>query len=598
MARNSRLQPLADLVTGQLMETEDSSLRDRPDLKLNDARLEALDLWSKDPWSFLTGVDPETHKPIINTQDQKDRKHPVKPFPTGLEYLHYLVELLESERYIQIEKASQMIVTTTIALWSAWRCCFNEAHKVLLSKHKEAEAEVILAEKIKTPWQAMPEWMQIELPCRVKPAHKAIFPKRQSYILGLPENAAAADARGTTYNIGLIDEAEWQDELQAILTAMLPRAGQIVFWSTPAPGGEGARIFRSYLANDPIRFSPALVELRKKFCDLKGITTRRNEDKDFTICRIEHTADPAKRTKEWEKQARRAYPSDADFRREMKIDRKSNAGRPYHPAFSEQPELYKKRAPGLITAPIVRSWDFGGRNPACLWSQWSKKSRRFWVLRELLGKDIDTYAFADLVLYLSGQLSYESMVAHTTPGGGNRCYELLEDLKYDRAYPAPPWFVGNHTFLDYAGHEALRPGPGLSKAGDPKIAAEILATRDIHVMAHYVFEKSRKQVIDALAKVRSDGLPGILLDPACPILHRGLTGEIVYAKGTPSNPDPNVPEKSSVHSHLYEALGYAVVNTVALEQAEYMLQPSEGGMPPMDEDDSEYISSYLAGGEL
>ena len=861
MGRRYSLDPLADLVTGAAEETDDA-VRERPELALTDRRLEALDLWSKDPWSFLTGTDPDTNQPIIRTIDQRDKKNPIKAFPSHLAYLHYYIEVMEAEPYIATEKCSQMIVSTITLLRELWAGGFKQAHKTLLSKHKEEEASQRLDEKIRQVWLLMPDWLRAALPLSLKPKNKITWGKNGSTILGLPENAAAADARGQTYNTGLIDEAEYQDVLGEILTAMLPRAGQVIFWSTPGPAGEGARVFREYLKDDPIKLHPHLVALKKKYAHVKGVTLRRNEDKNVTIVKIEHTADPEKRKESWLREAAKPYPSMAQFRREILLDRTSNAGRPFYPAFAENPRRYVKAAPGLIDAPIIRGWDFGGRNPACLargtrvlradlrwvpveslkvgtaivafdenpaggsggsrcwrigevlsteshlkpcllvslddgteftcstdhrflvvertheggrsrrnawaradnlrvgavmpkffepwpepsgydagwvggfydgegslssrphgglsidlaqvrnglldrlfeiieadgfvvgrweqkekrpnqqdtertslqggwnevmrflgtyrperliekharlfrgrgphmqrraavrvksiemvgqrevivletsastylaegfghhncvWGQWSKRSRRFWVLREILGKDIDTYAFRDVVKYLSGQMALESLVAHNTPSGSNRAYELLAELSQNRSYPAPPWFAGSMiAYVDFAGHEAVRPGPGLSKAGDPKVAAEVLAAGDIYVLPQYTFQRSRTQVINGLSRVRNDGMPGIMLDPACPILIKGLTGEIVYAKGTPGKPDPNEPVKDSIYSHLHEALGYALVNTVALDHADYFATTADGELPPaeLDEDESEVIDSYITGGEL
>src|SRR4030042_55470 len=97
LGRRYSPDPLADLVTGSA-EVEEEELRERPELRLTDERLEALDRWSKDPWAFLTGTDPTTNEPIIRTQDQKDKAHPVKAFPSHLAYLHYLVEVIENEQ--------------------------------------------------------------------------------------------------------------------------------------------------------------------------------------------------------------------------------------------------------------------------------------------------------------------------------------------------------------------------------------------------------------------------------------------------------------------------------------------------------------------
>jgi hypothetical protein len=131
------------------------------------------------------------------------------------------------------------------------------------------------------------------------------------------------------------------------------------------------------------------------------------------------------------------------------------------------------------------------------------------------------------------------------------------------------------------------------------VAAEVLALGEIYVLPQYTFQRSRTSVINGLARVRADGLPGILLDPACPLLIRGLCGEIVYAKGTPGKPDPNEPAKDAIYSHLHEALGYILVNVVTLDNADYFASTADGQLPAaeLDEDETEIIESYITRGE-
>src|SRR6185295_19136319 len=104
----------------------------------------------------------------------------------------------------------------------------------------------------------------------------------------------------------------------------------------------------------------SLAEIERKHGKIPGVTVRRNERKGFTILRLHYTADPAKRDPSWMEKRRKEYPSDAQWRREMEIDRSAKAGQAYYPAFAEHPERYIKRCPGLIRGPIVRAWDFGG----------------------------------------------------------------------------------------------------------------------------------------------------------------------------------------------------------------------------------------------
>jgi len=196
------------------------------------------------------GQDPETGRPVIWTMDERDKEHPIKPFPENLDYLHYLVELLDNppEPLTVIEKSSQVMATTTIMLHSSHDCALHSGRKVMLSKHKEAEAEAILRDKVRFPWSQMPSWLQRALPISKTPANRVTWTNTNSMIWGLTENAAAAEARGNTYTRGLIDEGEYQDGLQALITAMRPRTEQVVLWSTPAIGGHGASVTKRLLA--------------------------------------------------------------------------------------------------------------------------------------------------------------------------------------------------------------------------------------------------------------------------------------------------------------------------------------------------------------
>lgn len=572
--------------------------RDNPDLILTPAREDALEKWKADPtgWSFLSAKDPDTGEPIVRTIDQRDKKTPIKPFPVQLDYLHYLVDLLHNEPYGICEKSSQMVVTTTISLSTAIKCAIHPGYKALLSKHSEEEAEIILAEKIRDPWRLMPSWVQRQFPISKKPKNTVFFghsSEIQSVYMGLPENAAEAKARGQTYNFGQIDEAEFQEMLRALITAMKPRCSQLWFWSTPSIGGDGVTTFREYLANDPVTLKkhPGLWAIKKKWAFVKGMDVRRNEDKDFTIVRIHYSADPSK-TKEWAEVQKKGYPSRVLWEQEMEISRRSSAGQLFYPQFSENPRRYMLRMRHIPSGPVLRGYDFGGRNPACVWSYWSPKSRRFVVLRELLGIDIDTYQFRDLVKYLSGQLSLESLQQHP------RAMQMLdESIKAEKDYPEPPWFEGKHRYYDFAGHEAVMTGRGLTRDGEAKTAAEIMALGDIYLTAAWTSQNSRTSIVNGLSKIYEDGWGGILFDPACKLLIEGMFNKIVYAKATATQPDPTLPAKDAVYSHLHEALGYILTNVVRLEDAD-MLPASYGpdGMPLPEPESDIQISSYLCEG--
>lgn len=590
-----------DLALG--LGQDDEEERENQDLKLTPQREDLLELWKQNPWDFLTAKDPDTGLAIVRTIDQRDNAETVKPFPAHLEYVHYLIDVVHNEPKILIEKARQMFVSTGILLYFFWKCAFRDGYSTLLSKLSEEEAEILLYQKIRQPWQMLPPWLQRQIPASMKPKNQIFFRKVnsgiESTILGLAENAARAKARGQTYQSALIDEAEYFGELREMITAMLPSSNQLVFWSTPAAAGEGVEVFRSYLGDDPVTLqaNPSLWATQQKWAHVQGMSVRRNEAKNFSIVRIEHNADPKKRGAEWEAAAIKEMPSVADFRREMKIDRTSNAGKPFHPQFAESPRRFVVRCDQIPrNTTIIRSWDFGGR-PACLWSVWDARRKRLWILRELLGIDINTFQFRDLVKYMSGQMSLESLTALYENDSDPRALQMLVSLKDEPAYPAAPWFEGAHRFVDFAGHEG-RMGPrGLVKSGVPQTADEILEQGGIHLYSRFTLHSSRTEIINGLSRIAEDGWARILLDPACKLLWEGLHSGIVYDKPTAKNPNPDKPMPHRTYSHLYDCLGYACANVLSVEEADYFkasFGPDGRIIMPSGEDAQ--VLSYLTGG--
>jgi len=237
---------------------------------------------------------------------------------------------------------------------------------------------------------------------------------------------------------------------------------------------------------------------------------------------------------------------------------------------------------------------FGHHN--CVWGIWSRKSKRFIVARELLGYNIDTYQFCDLVKYLSGQISLEALAGHT------RALQMLDELKFNRAYYDEtkqhvfPWFEGQHKWLDFAGNEGPIGARGLVRKGEAQTAAQILGLADVILYSRQIFHSKRTEVINGLSRARADGWPGLLLDPACSLLWTGLTTGLVYKKATSDNPDPSEVAPHAIYSHLYDALGYAVCNMVELEDAEGLrMTVGPDGHLVMPAGPDLQMASYLVG---
>lgn len=278
------------------------------------------------------------------------------------------------------------------------------------------------------------------------------------------------------------------------------------------------------------------------------------------VVELDYFADPVKRTPEWLADARRAYPSHRDFRREFLRDWTSPAGDVFYPEWhlNGGDELYVRPSPGIIDAPVVRGWDFGFRMPSCVWLQRSPVSGRVFVLRSIMPQDIDTWSFRDLVMYLSGQVGIEML--------GPRALTWVKKIADDPRLPSPPWFeTAGATplrFLDFAGQEAVAIKATVDQDTKERTDAQVLEAAGIVLQVYSGPVKARETIVRKLLQVQPDGWPGLLVDPANPLIIDGFHGGYSYPKGTTANPQPTDPLKDGYYEHTHDALGYALVGVV------------------------------------
>jgi hypothetical protein len=189
-------------------------------------------------------VDPVTNRQIYWTQDERDDKLPIKPFPGHQEYLYHFTDALWRESLVFVPKSRQMYVSTITLAFVMWHCLFIDARRWLISKVTEDEAKELLRDKIRFPYFNLPKWFREIYTATDKPEDRMVFGATKSRILAVAENAAVRELRGGTASGVLIDEAAFQRELPNMWTAAQPMAARIIAVSTPNIGNPGARFMK------------------------------------------------------------------------------------------------------------------------------------------------------------------------------------------------------------------------------------------------------------------------------------------------------------------------------------------------------------------
>jgi hypothetical protein len=513
------------------------------DATLTPERRAALEKWAKHPWKFFTAKDPHTRRPIINTVDVRDKTKPLKPFPAH-RYLRIIIEVFLHETHIFITKASQMYATTIVMLWLYWQCLFRDRSRSWLSKSTEDEAKELLQERIRDVHAETPRWFQDWANVSETPARIVRFRRTKGRITGLAKNLDKAGGRGATVATAVVDEAEFQDHLAAVMTAALPRATQTIALSTPNPGSIGGDIFEQYLEID----TRGMPGTRTHYEEMPGLLVRRTS-KGAVVIELDYWADPAKDAK-WAEAQRPLYPGRGDFERELERSRSVIGTNPYYPEYSDA--LHLRSAPdALPDLPVDCGWDLGRNKPAAMFSMYSPAEDLFWALRELAPVDIGIWDFVALVLFVRGQ--WEEPALEKYP----RAVEIVAALRKSKHYPDPPWFAPNTTFRDYSGPEALAPAGGVAPDRREKTDRDIVESFGLQLNVRAAKINARTSIFRRLLAKRADGSVGFYVDPWCPVLRKALAGGLEK-----SRTNPQKPAKGKGFDDVHDGVGYTMVQIV------------------------------------
>jgi hypothetical protein len=229
---------------------------------------------------------------------------------------------------------------------------------------------------------------------------------------------------------------------------------------------------------------------------VQGITEF-DSDTGIHVLELHYSADPDKRSPEWEREARQGL-SDRQFRQEYGLDWTVSSGLPIY-AEEFVPDWHVASEPLLWDKlrPVVRGWDLGATHqlPACIWLQ-TDAMGRVNVLRELVTWD--------------GRSEMRAMTMGTFAEA-----VLLESTQ---CFPGAEW-------VDYSDPSAWTKA---TVGKDARSCVDDLADLRIYPRRGPVTFTDRKDNVIKLLRGAIGGRPKFLLDPRCHMLREGFQGAYKY----------------------------------------------------------------------
>lgn len=288
----------------------------------------------------------------------------------------------------------------------------------------------------------------------------------------------------------------------------------------------------------------------------------RTTKKGWRVITLHFWAIPERRKPSW-RANKELVMGKRKFSREFLLDWDTAEGSSYYPEFAELGRdkfihtLSALPTPG-IACTLFRGLDFGGRRPACIWGVYSHTQDRLWILREFItrsplrsnvGDGLATHFFRDIVRFYSGDLPFSELDDRG---------KYWVDWQTENGYPEGPWFGEGIPWENFTGPETNTFQANAAKDPRDATSARIFATAGIELTYQAGPVKARHEIFRRFLEIRSDGYPGVLIDPSCHEILAALGGAFTFAKETAANQVPDRPRKDGHYDNLMDALTYAV----------------------------------------
>lgn len=191
-------------------------------------------------------------------------------------------------------------------------------------------------------------------------------------------------------------------------------------------------------------------------------------------------------------------------------------GKPFYSGYTET--MHKGKFEWNSNQELILGWDYGKHHPACLVTQLGSDGR-WYILKEIMGKDETIYEFSDKV------------------------FRIL-----NLAYPGATY----RHFGDPAGTQVNDKSDTTSE--------KILRSKGINVLSRKSEYSERKEIIDRLLNTMIVGKPSLMVDESCGIVNDGFLGGYHYPESKDGKPIDEMPVKDGYYEHLMNALEYIAVN--------------------------------------
>lgn len=332
--------------------------------EIADPRVAKLLLYRSSPWEFATQC--------VRTLDETDKWTPIKPFPSELLYLKYLMETILNEKLLALVKSRRMFCTWAICIIALWDAMLHEGRNIAIVSKKEEDSDD-LVQRCKFIYDNIPEDALPIKPVGEYKYTEFAFKEINSKIVGVAQGPD--QLRQYTCSRVFADEIAFWPQAKETINAMKPTlegGGQACLISTRYPGYFKELIEDTF--DDEKGWSQGYsssksrspIEVQAKTSPMEGIVTWRNPKNGYKVIDLSYKADPRKRSEEWLHDSRSGMARSI-WEREYGDTWVVYDGKPVYQTYDEERHL----ATGTIVVPrrarLISGWDAGPNDINLAW---------------------------------------------------------------------------------------------------------------------------------------------------------------------------------------------------------------------------------------
>ena len=270
-----------------------------------------------------------------------------------------------------------------------------------------------------------------------------------------------------------------------------------------------------------------MSKTKPKSKKLQGLDYSLNKNNGFMVVKLHYTADPAKRSEEWKRQAKFGMDQKA-WLTEMEMSWQTYAGEPvFGTEFTRDLHILEDEfSPNPECPQILRGWDFGG-NHSCIVAQYLRGT--LYVIDEYANMGYNTRRIAR---------------------------QIQEDcnLKYGP----------NFRYVDIIDPSGMWEG----KTSDGKACGDIMRELGMELVPGIQDVSRRIDSVMKLVVTLEHGRPKLVVNSQCKMLIEGFIGGYHYPEKETKTAKKTKPEKNE-YSHIHDALQYVCTRLESVGDSYY-----------------------------